>query len=62
MRTDDIVGKTVALVIQDRTQTTAGVTVYDTQQIIFTDGTKIILTVAELPDDYAVKVLYVKPK
>jgi hypothetical protein len=61
MKQRDVKGKTVERVRQVRRSTKYGRPVYDIQTIVFTDGTVLILSVAELADDYAVEGTVYKP-
>lgn len=55
MRAATIVGKTVAAVEQQLTVTNYNRRVYDVRVIVFTDGTRLVLSACPLENDLAVE-------
>jgi len=61
MKTRDIIGRKIVKVNQVRTQTDYGDTIYDVRSVELDNGTKLVFTVVELPSDYAVEVMVLRP-
>lgn len=55
MRNRDVVGKRVKRVKQTRCTTNYGEPVYDVEWIEFEDGSRLVFSVCELEDGYAVE-------
>jgi len=56
MRKRDAVGRKIVRVLQERTVTNHGKTVYNVYGLVLDNGTTLVLSVAELESDYAVEV------
>jgi len=62
MKSREIVGRKIVGVKQKRTVDNTGKVVYDVYHLKLDNGTMLVFSVAELPDDYAVEASVIQPK
>jgi len=61
VKSADAVGRRIVKVVQKRCVSDYGKVYYDVMALVLDDGTRLVLSVIEMPDDYGIEINAYKP-